>query len=532
MAMLAEKRRREKWCINPRGKAWSDDKTKFGQRLLEKMGWSAGQGLGINNQGPTEIVAVRKKDDNKGLGFKDNGEEWLKTTSDFNDLLDQLGSSMEGEGEQADNVSSLEDRSKKSKARVHYHKFTRGKDLSRYSQKDLASIIGPVVVKSKSGDENDPDYTRNQVNMGSSDKYFKSKKNKREDKLHECNINEPEPILVDNNEQICVKNKKRKKGKDECNTFKEPHEQLSFEIPSKQNRTNDEEYYKDCDEESATIVQDIQVPKKKKKRMQLEAEVEESEICQELLENNETYPTKKDDDLFADNIEEVEDLNNKIVKKKKKKNKEKVNEESSSIENQEKSCDNNETKISYRKAIKTEIILSESVSVVENGCSRDGEETIDKYENATNNEITSKKKKNKLHKNTIITEYDNEETLRTLEKNTKKSKKKKSKSEFGCSELDTSFNIDCSGESEEISSNKEKQRNHKLLLESSDVPEESAKDLKFKKKYKREIIDGTFNTDSENVTIDGDAVISIGSSDKVDGCDKKKKKKKKEHSTC
>ncbi|KAG8296925.1 PIN2/TERF1-interacting telomerase inhibitor 1 [Homalodisca vitripennis] len=82
------------------------------------MGWSAGQGLGINNQGPTEIVAVRKKDDNKGLGFKDNGEEWLKTTSDFNDLLDQLGSSMEGEGEQADNVSSLEDRSKKSKARV------------------------------------------------------------------------------------------------------------------------------------------------------------------------------------------------------------------------------------------------------------------------------------------------------------------------------------------------------------------------------------------------------------------------------
>ena len=39
---LAEPRRRQKWTLNPRGNLWANDESKFGQKLMEKMGWEKG----------------------------------------------------------------------------------------------------------------------------------------------------------------------------------------------------------------------------------------------------------------------------------------------------------------------------------------------------------------------------------------------------------------------------------------------------------------------------------------------------------
>lgn len=36
-------RRKQKWAVDPRNTAWSNDDSKFGQRMLEKMGWSKGK---------------------------------------------------------------------------------------------------------------------------------------------------------------------------------------------------------------------------------------------------------------------------------------------------------------------------------------------------------------------------------------------------------------------------------------------------------------------------------------------------------
>lgn len=44
------------------------DDSKFGQKLMEKMGWSKGKGLGINEDGNTEHVAVKVKNDTRGRG--------------------------------------------------------------------------------------------------------------------------------------------------------------------------------------------------------------------------------------------------------------------------------------------------------------------------------------------------------------------------------------------------------------------------------------------------------------------------------
>ena len=38
------------------GNLWSNDQDKFGQKLMEKMGWSQGKGLGANEDGRVQVV--------------------------------------------------------------------------------------------------------------------------------------------------------------------------------------------------------------------------------------------------------------------------------------------------------------------------------------------------------------------------------------------------------------------------------------------------------------------------------------------
>ena len=49
-------------------KIWFVDQSKFGQRMLEKMGWQSGKGLGANEDGSTQHIKVSVK--NNTLGKK------------------------------------------------------------------------------------------------------------------------------------------------------------------------------------------------------------------------------------------------------------------------------------------------------------------------------------------------------------------------------------------------------------------------------------------------------------------------------
>ncbi|KAM4041090.1 PIN2/TERF1-interacting telomerase inhibitor 1 [Anomaloglossus baeobatrachus] len=166
MAMLAEPRRKQKWSADPRNSTWSKDESKFGQKMLEKMGWSKGKGLGAQEQGSTEHVKVQVKNNTLGLGATSNHEDnWIAHQDDFNQLLAELndchgtGSAASSDNENKKSFS-LEEKSKSSKKRVHYMKFAKGKDLSCRSDTDLACIFGKRERVKKSPQEksdSDPD---------------------------------------------------------------------------------------------------------------------------------------------------------------------------------------------------------------------------------------------------------------------------------------------------------------------------------------------------------------------------------------
>lgn len=119
------------------------------------------------------------------MGYKESSEQWTEHESNFSALLESL--SGKTENIQKPMLNSLEKKSQESKARVHYHKFTRGKDLSKYSEKDLANIFGKRNLKEFKTDnkriitepveENVPSIKKNTLlfNGGSMHDYFKKK---------------------------------------------------------------------------------------------------------------------------------------------------------------------------------------------------------------------------------------------------------------------------------------------------------------------------------------------------------------------
>ncbi|XP_044911588.1 PIN2/TERF1-interacting telomerase inhibitor 1 isoform X3 [Felis catus] len=130
--------------------------------MLEKMGWSKGKGLGAQEQGATDHIKVQVKNNHLGLGATINNEDnWIAHQDDFNQLLAELNTCHGQEtADSSDNKEkktfSLEEKSKISKNRVHYMKFTKGKDLSSRSKTDLDCIFGKRQSKKTPEDDSSP----------------------------------------------------------------------------------------------------------------------------------------------------------------------------------------------------------------------------------------------------------------------------------------------------------------------------------------------------------------------------------------
>merc|ERR1719516_325433 len=117
------------------------------------MGWEKGKGLGAKGDGMTQHISLKLKDNNKGIGFDGHDDTWLAHQNDFQSVLAALNIEHGEAGKdlsETEKKANLEELSKKSRRRVHYQKFVRGKDTNNYSVEDLGCILGTKSEKVKS----------------------------------------------------------------------------------------------------------------------------------------------------------------------------------------------------------------------------------------------------------------------------------------------------------------------------------------------------------------------------------------------
>ena len=90
--MISSRDRKQKIVVDPRNTTWSDDAGGFGFRMLEKMGWSKGKGLGKHEDGSVQHLKQKMKQDLSGIGAndKDTSQNWLAHADAYASLLSNL----------------------------------------------------------------------------------------------------------------------------------------------------------------------------------------------------------------------------------------------------------------------------------------------------------------------------------------------------------------------------------------------------------------------------------------------------------
>ncbi|XP_059352418.1 G patch domain-containing protein 4-like isoform X2 [Daphnia carinata] len=428
MAMLAEPKRKKKWSLNPRGKLWCNDDTKIGQKLLEKMGWAKGKGLGREEQGDLEPIRLKYKNDSEGVGFEVKNDQWIAHREEFNSILEALnGKNNVLDETDTTSTQSLESRSKNSKARVHYHKFTRGKDLSRYSAEDMACILGKrancnaeaqeekdIKIKEEPAKESTIGSVEHMhgvttIQRGSIQEYFESKMaavKEKQRKLVDCKQVDSGHEGSSNSDEG-GKEEKRVRINEDLNVVKEFRSKEKILKTEKMNPKDDAVMNETSEDVS---------PKKKKKGFKTKVEAESADlpskplpVTEEMVDNFEVKKKKKK--KFEKEIPEpVVDIEPAKSKKLKKSKIEEITAPTVEIiVNSEGDQTQDEPKKKKKKAKKQE---EEAVEC---------EQRIHKVEEEQTQEEPKKKKK-KSKKQEEAMETSNFEEIEPVQKKSKKNK--------------------------------------------------------------------------------------------------------------
>jgi len=76
---------------DPNNKFWANDTSSFAYKMMQKMGWTPGKGLGLNEDGQVKALSVEVKQDNLGIGAKEaRAQGWLETSRDYREVLGNM----------------------------------------------------------------------------------------------------------------------------------------------------------------------------------------------------------------------------------------------------------------------------------------------------------------------------------------------------------------------------------------------------------------------------------------------------------
>jgi len=536
--MLAEPRRKQKWSLNPRGKHWAQDTNKFGQKLMEKMGWSQGKGLGAKEDGMVEHIKVSHKNDSKGIGYKESDDQWTAHESNFSALLEALG----GDTSTEIKLNSLEEKSQKSRARVHYKKFTRGKDISKYSEKDLANIFGKKSIKELKKSKKDLAEQEEKSVKSAQNETNDSNKPKNSDLFSHGGLmsdyfKKKLPNFGKGNGYVVGNNGVLKKADDsESESEMRPSFGFGFSGAHSINKTTQNEelcdtafmYGKEESKVGSTFtsyvyegsVENTPEKKKNKKKRNIDEEVEEIPTKKKRLESSKT-----------DNESPIKSKKGKLKRKQ-------PNEEEKGLSNPAFNPLNSPIKIEKHILEPIEESSSENLNDTVGQVAENFEVTVQinnestpvkkRSEEDIENESIKKRKKKKGISQDINISYTTEDSA--VQTEIKNKKKKKSKTKEECKEMDTS-SLNESNYSEEncIESETKKEKKKKTKTDSIKgldfVPEDTTKNSKKKKsktKNAREGVDNPFF----NMSIESEESMTVHTENPYEIRIKEKKKKR------
>lgn len=104
---LAGRKIKQRIGADPRNLTWIDDSSKFGEKYLQSLGWTSGQGLGLTGDGRKDNIKIHQKLDLLGIGANRRGPEaddW-RAGQEYDRLLSRLNQTQDTPQEPQESIS-------------------------------------------------------------------------------------------------------------------------------------------------------------------------------------------------------------------------------------------------------------------------------------------------------------------------------------------------------------------------------------------------------------------------------------------